>query len=264
MKRVIFLLAVFASLAFGYNYSGIWKNSSEIGYNDPIMLKIKGNTVSPILQRGDRRVALKAKVATNVGNELFEAWGYGYKNLVLLIKPINSRKLRVVAKKIDTKRKRVYTRSFVFVKKAPPQSIRKRFIGNYRSTSNFSAIKKIAIREVDGKLFVRAWKNTRNGLRPLGVARAKLYNNRLHMTWNRRNLVVEATIKGYNYSKRLNRYKNLELSIKATNLNNGLTNRQTMQLRRAEVRVPSQPQPQPIYRKFKIGPVDVNLMINSY
>ncbi len=262
MKRVIFLVAMFASLAFGYNYNGVWKNSNIANYNDPIVLKINGNSVKPILKRGDRRVALKSKVATNVGNGLFEAWGYGYKNLVLFIKPINKRKLRVVAKKIDTQRKRVITKSFVFVKKSPPVSVRKRYIGNYRSTSNFSAIKKIAIREVDGRLFVRAWKNTRDGLRPLGVARAKLYNNRLHMTWNRGDLVVDATIRGYNYSSRLNRYKNLELNIKATNLNTGLTNRQTIQLSRGGVHVP--PQPQPIHRRFKIGPVDVNLMINSY
>jgi hypothetical protein len=251
---------VFASLAFGYNYNGFWKNSSITSYNDPIVLKINGNRVSPILERGEKRVALKTKVATNVGSGLFEVWGYGYKNLVLFIKPINSTKVRVIAKKVDTKRKRVITKSFVFVKKSPPQSIRKRFIGNYISSSNFSAIKKITVREVDGKLFVRAWKNTRYGLKPLGVARAKLYNNRLHLTWNRGNLMVEATIKGYNYSSKINRYRNLELRVKATNLDTNLTNSQTIQLARRSVSVP----PQPIYRKFKIGPVDVNLMINSY
>ena len=260
MKRVILLLAIFASMAFGYNYSGTWKNNTGASYNDPIILKISNNKVTPILKRGDKRVALKGKVATNIGNGLFEAWGHGYKNLVLLIKPINSNKLRVYAKKIDTNKKKVITKSFVFVKKRAPKSVRKRFIGNYKSTSSFSAIKKITIREIEGKLYVRAWRNTRNGLKPLGVARAKFYNNRLHMTWNRRNLIVEATIKGYNYNKRLNRYRNLELSIKATNLNNGLTNTQTMQLRRVNVDTT----PKPIYKRIKIGPVDVNLMINSY
>ena len=260
MKKVLLLLTIFASLAFGYNYNGVWKNASATEYNDPVILKIKNNKVSPILKKRDRRVALKSKATTNVGSGLFEAWGHGQKNLVLFIKPINNRKLRVIAKKIDTQRKRVITKSFIFTKNRPPKSIRKKYIGNYKSLSNFSAIKKVAIREVDGKLFVRAWKNTRNGLKPLGVARAKLYNNKLHMTWNRCNLMVEATIKGYNYNSRVNRYRNLELNIKATNLNTGLTNRQTMQLRRGSVIVP----PQPIRRRIKIGPVDVNLMINSY
>jgi hypothetical protein len=261
MKKVLLLLTVFASMAFGYNFNGTWKNASQSGYNDPVVLKITNNNkVSPVLKRGARRVALKSKSTTNVGNALYEAWGHGQKNLVLLIKPINSRKLRVIAKKIDTKRKRVITKKFIFVKKLAPQNIRKRYTGNYISSSNFSAIKKIAIREVDGKLFVRAWKNTRNGLRALGVAKAKIYNNRLHITWNRANLEVVATIKGYNYSKNRNRYRNLELYVKATNLNNGLVNTQTIQLKRGSISVP----PQPLYKRIKIGPVDVNLMINSY
>ena len=260
MRRLILLLMLFASMAFGYSYSGIWKNSSAVGYNEPVILKIGGNKVSPILQRGDRRVALKSKLTTNVGSGLFDVWGYGYKNLVLFIKPINSYKLRVVAKKVDTKRKRVVTKSFVFIKQQSPHSIKRQFIGNYKSSSNFSAIKKIAIRDIDGRLFVRAWRNTRDGLKALGVARAKIYNNRLHMTWDRGNLSVEATIRGYNYSRRINRYRNLELYVKATNLRTGLTNTQTIQLRRGDVDIP----PRPIYKKLKIGPVDVNLMMNSY
>ncbi len=262
MKRLILLLSIFASFAFGYNYNGVWKNSSVVSYNDPIILKIKGNSVSPILARGDRRVALKSKLTTNVGNGLFDVWGFGYKNLVLFIKPINSYKLRVIAKKVDTNRKRVITKSFVFVKKVVPQNIKERFIGNYKSTSNFSAIRKVTIRQSDdGVLYVRAWRGGGiNGLRALGMARAKFYNNRLHMTWQRDNLLVKATIKGYNYNRRTNRYRNLELSIRATNLNTGLTNSQVMQLRRTSISVA----PKPVYKRIKIGPVDVNLMINSY
>ena len=260
MKRVFLLITIFATMAFGYNYNGTWKNISANGYNDPVVLKINGSSVSPVINRGQKRVALKAKYATNVGSGLFEAWGHGYRNLVLFIKPINSNKLKVIAKKIDTQRKRVVTKSFIFRKNIPPVNRKKRFVGNYRSSSNFSAIKKVTIREVGGKLFVRAWKNSPRGLQPLGVARAKYYNNRLHMTWNRGNLVVEATIKGYNYNSRIDRYRNLELSIRATNLNNGLTNSQTMQLSRGGVTVPRKP----IYKRIKVGPVDVNLMINSY
>jgi len=261
MKRFFLIIAMLSVWAFGYNYSGTWINKSETNYNDPVRLIIKGKNVKPILKRGSKRVALKGKNTTNVGNGLFEAWGYGYKNLVLYIKPINSTKLRVTAKKIDLNKKRVITKSFIFKKKSNPTiGIRKRFVGNFKSMSNFSAIKKITIREVDGRLFVRAWKNTANGVKPLGVARAKLYDNKLHMTWNRGNLVVSATIKGYNYNSNKRRYNNLELSIKATNLNTGLTNRQTIQLKRGFIAVT----PQPIYRKMKIGPVDVSFMINSY
>ena len=260
MKRVIFLLAVFASMAFGFNYNGVWKNVSATNYNDPILLKISGHKVTPILKKRNKRVSLKAKEATNVGCGLYEAWGHGYRNLVLLIKPINSYKLKVIAKKINTKAKKIHTKTFIFTKKRPPQSIKKRFIGNYKSTTNFTAIKKITIREVDGKLFVRAWRHTRYGLEPLGVAKAKFYNNKLHLTWSKGNLVVEATIRGYNYSPSLKRYKNLELDVKATNIKNGLTNRQIIQLRRVNVDVPQRP----VYKRVKIGPVDVNLMINSY
>jgi len=260
MKKFFLVLTVFVVNLFGYNYNGNWINKSGANYNDPIKLIIKGNKVKPILIRGERRVALKSKVATNVGNGLFEAWGHGYKNLVLFIKPVNRYKLRVTAKKIDVDKKRVLTKVYTFVKKGIiTPGIRKRFTGNFRSTSGFSAIKKISIREVDGKLFVRAWKNTPNGVRPLGVARAKLYDNKLHITWNRANLVVKATVRGYNYNAFNNRYNNLELSIKATNLNSGFINRQTMQLKRGSVDVL-----QPIYKNIKIGPVDVNLMINSY
>ncbi len=271
MKRVILLLTIFVAYAFGYNYTGTWINKSESSYNDPVKLEIKGTTVRPVIKRGSKVVALKSKKATKVGNELFEAWGFGSKNLVLYIKPINSNKIRVTEKKIYTNKKVVYTKTFIFTKKAAPISIRKRFVGNYRSSGAFSAISRVSIQNIDGKIFVRAWKRHNGRVKPLGSARAKLYNNKLHIIWKRKNLVVNATIKGYNYNSRINRYKNLELDVRAKNLKNGLTNRQTMQLRRGSVKVPPRPiatpranHPRPIYKKIKIGPVDLNLMINSY
>ncbi len=282
MKRVILLLTIFAAYAFGFNYNGTWINRSDSSYNDPIKLEIEGTRVRPSIQRGAKVFTLKSKQATQLQSGLYEAWGFGPKNLVLYIRPINSNKIKVVEKKIYTNKKKVYTKSFIFTKNRPIQSIRKRYIGKFRSTSRFSALSRVVIRDVDGKLFVRAWRKTRNGIKPLGVARAKLYGNKLHISWNRRGLVVNATIRGYNYNSSNNRFRNLELNLKATNLNSGLTNRQTIQLKRGVTPMPkreiysrpiNKPMPKPIYtapnprlihKRVKIGPVDVNLMINGY
>jgi hypothetical protein len=256
MKRVFLLIAILSAWAFGYNYSGTWVNKSATNYNDPVKLVITGTKVKPFIRRGEDSAALKVKNATNVGSGLFEAWGHGGKNLILFIKPINSYKLRVIAKKIDVNRKKILTKSFIFAKKgAVTVSMKKRFVGNYKGGNSFSAINKLSIRLVDGQLFVRAWKRRNGTLVPLGVARAKLYNNRLHITWNKGGLVVDATIRGYNFSSSSNRYRNLELSINATNLNNGLSNSQTMQLRRARVSVPSHPVYREPRRVHRIRPI---------
>ena len=264
MKKIILLLSVLFASAFGYNYSGTWINKSESRYNDPIKLKITGTTISPFIKRGSQQVRLKAKKATQTGTGLYEAWGFGAKNLVLYIKPLNSTKIKVYEKKIDTDRKIVISRSFIFVKKGSVvKRIKKRFVGNWRSSSNFSAISKLTIREADGGIYVRAWKNGPRGVKPLGTAKAKYYNNALHITWYKGNLVVNATIKGLNYNAKTNRYRTLQLYISAKNINNGLTNRQTIYLKRARVGIP-EPRFNPYKKHIKIGPVDVNLLINSY
>ncbi len=267
MKRVILTIVMFITYAFGFNYSGTWINKSDISYNDPIKLKIENRSIRPIIKRGDKIVALKKKETTIVGNELYEAWGFGSKNLVLLIKPITKNKIRVIEKKIYTNKKVIYTKSFLFVRKEPIINIKKRYLGNYRSSSSFSAISRISIKEIDGELFVRGWKKGRYKDRPLGIAKAKLYNNKLHITWRKKDLIVSATIKGYNYNPNNNKFRNLQLDIKERDINSELTNRQTIQLKRGLVKFPPRvvtQSPQSIYKKFKIGPVDVNLMINSY
>ena len=267
MKRVLLLLAALAVSAFGYNYNGTWVNKSTSKYNDPVVLKISGTTISPFIKRGSKRVKLKSKSATSTSNGLYEAWGFGDKNLVLYIKPINSVKIKVYEKKINTSKRTVVTRSFIFTKKgAATKSVKKRYVGNWRSSGAFSAISKLTVRNVDGQLYVRAWKNTPRGQKALGLARAKYYGNALHITWYKGNLVVNATIKGYNYNSRTNRYRTLQLNLNAKNINTGLTNRQTINFKRGKIHIKH-----PIYREdrairkhLKIGPVDVNLLINSY
>ncbi len=261
MKRVLLSLAALAVSAFGFNYSGTWVNKSEYRYNDPIRLKISGTTVTPYLYRNDTLVKLRAKNATKTGTGLYEAWGFGMKNLVLYIKPINSSKIKVYEKKIDTDRKIVITRSFIFNKKgAVTASIKKRYVGNWRSTGAFSAISKLTIRNADGQLYVRAWKNTANGQKPLGLARAKYYSNALHITWYKGNLVVNAVIKGLNYNSRNNKYRTLKLDLKAKNINTGIENRQTIYFKKKPVIV----QERRFKKRIKIGPVDIDLLINSY
>jgi len=267
MKRVLLILSALAVSAFGYNYNGTWINKSTSKYNDPIVLKISETTISPYIKRGDSKVRLKSKTATNTGNGLYEAWGFGSKNLVLYIKPINSSKIKVYEKKIDTSRHIVISRSFIFEKKAAiNRSVKKRYTGNWRSTSAFSAISKLTVRNVDGSLYVRAWKNTARGQKALGLARAKYYGNALHLTWYKGNLVVNATIKGLNYNSRTNRYRTLQLNLSAKNINTGLTNRQVINFKRGRIHVgrPIYREDRPIRKHLKIGPVDVNLLINSY
>jgi len=260
MKRVVLIFTLMFSWAFAYNYSGVWINKSESRYNDPIKLKIQNHTVTPFLKRGSQNIRLKAKNATDTGTGLFEAWGFGAKNLVLYIKPINSSKIKVYEKKIDTDRKIVITRSFIFVKQANIiKKLKKRFIGNWRSNSPFSTISKLTIRLIDNNIYVRAWRKTDYGEQPLGIAKAKYYNNALHITWYKNNLIVNATIRGLNYNSSINRYKTLKLDLNVRNANSGLTNRQTIYFKKSHINHEKR------YKKhIKVGPVDVNLLINSY
>ncbi len=267
MKRVLLIISALAVSAFGYNYNGTWINKSTSKYNDPVVLKISGTTVAPFIKRGDARVKLKSKDATNTGNGLYEAWGFGAKNLVLYIKPINSSKIKVYEKKIDTNRHIVISRSFIFAKRASElKTIKQRYVGNWKSTDAFSAISKLTVRYVDGNIYIRAWRNTPRGQKALGLAQAKYYNNALHITWYKGNLVVNASIKGLNYNSHINRYRTLQLNLKAKNINTGLTNRQTINFTKNKIHVgrPIYRNDRPIHKHLKIGPVDVNLLINSY
>ena len=263
MKKLLLMVLMF-SWAFGFNYNGVWINKSAYQYNDPIKLQIKRERVTPFLYRNSKLVKLKTKKSTNTGVGLYEAWGFGYKNLVLFIKPINKNTIKVYEKKIDTNKKVVISRSFIFKRKnAIIKSIKKRFIGNWSSTDSFSAISKLTVRLLDGKVFVRAWRNTPRGQIPLGIARAKFYNNKLHITWYKGNLVVNATITGLNYNAQTNRYKTLKLYLKAKNLNNNLTNTQTIYFKKNSIDLP-RPMYDGIRKHIKLGPVDINLLINSY
>ena len=261
MKRVLLIFTLMFSWAFAYNYSGIWINKSESRYNDPIKLKIQNHTITPFLKRGSQNIRLKSKNATDTGTGLFEAWGFGAKNLVLYIKPINSSKIKVYEKKIDTDRKIVITRSFIFVKQANIiKKLKKRFIGNWRSSNPLSAVSKLTIRLIDNNIYIRAWRKTAYGIEPLGVAKAKFYNNTLHISWYKNNLIANATIKGLNYSSLENRYNTLKLDLRIENADSGLVNREIIYFKRAKFK-----DFQKRYKKhIKVGPVDVNLLINSY
>jgi len=251
-----------ATSLFSYNFSGTWTNTNTARYNDPVKLEISGNNVTPFIKRGQRVYKLKQKSATNIGNvELFEAWGFGYKNLVLLIKPINASKIRVVEKKIDVNKKRVITRSFVFKnsKRVDVKPIKRRFVGNWRGGNRFSALSRLSIRMDGNNALVSAWRPTNRGDKYMGSTIAKLRNGKLHTTWERGNLVVNATITGYNYDRRTNRYDKLKVDIKATNTANGLSNWQTLYLVKNRPNID-----RPTIRHFKIGPVDINLLTNSY
>ena len=260
MKKIIFTYITTVGLLFGYNFNGVWVNKSGAKYNDPIKLAIKGSYVTPFIKRGNKIYKLKQKRATNIGGkELFEAWGFGYKNLVLLIKPINRFKIKVIAKKIDTKAKKVVTKSFIFSNRQKViNSIKKsRFIGNWVGGNQFSALSRVAIRLENGKLLVKAWRPSNRGDIYIGSSIAKIRGNKLFATWHKDNLVINANFTGIGVIN--NRYKKLKVNISAKNLTNGLSNWQTMYLIKSKPNI-SKPQ----IRHIKVGPVDINLLINSY
>ncbi len=232
MKRILILLGMLSFLAFGYNFNGNWINKGEPNYNDPVKLVIKNGQISPMLTRPSGLVKLKTKTATRVSNGYFEVWGFGNKSIALLIKPINSNKIRVIAKKINLNKRKVYTKSFIFARKRARSNGRP-FIGRYHSRSNnlFTAISKVQIYKENGRLYVKAWRNTPRGERALGIARAVLKGNRLYMRWERRDIFVKANIQGLNRNGQ-NRFKRIRLNIIARNLRTDISNSQTIILRR--------------------------------
>jgi len=262
LKKLLLLLMASATSLFSYNFSGTWVNTSVSKYNDPVKLKISGNNVTPFIKRGQRVYKLKQKSATNIGNvELYEAWGFGYKNLVLVIKPINRNKIKVVEKKIDTNKKIVVTRSFVFQNKsrAIVKPIKRRFVGNWSGGNRFSALSRLNIKMDNGKVLVSGWRPTNRGDKYMGSTIATLKGGKLYTNWRKGNLAVSATITGYNYNSQTNRYDKLKVDIKAKNVYNGLTNWQTLYLVKNRPNIAK-----PMVRHFKIGPVDINLLTNSY
>jgi len=263
LKKILFTLLVTAGTLFGYNFSGTWLNQTGANFNDPVKLVIKGSYITPYIIRGDKVYKLKQKKATNLGGrELYEAWGFGYKNLVLLIKPINSNKIKVIEKKIYTKAKRVITKSFIFKntnKVSVNRSIKKRFIGNWIGGNQFSALSRLAIRVENGKVIVKAWRPSNRGDIYMGQAVAILKNGKLHTSWQKGDLFVNSVITGYNYNEKTNRYNRLKVDISAKNLANGLQNWQTLYLVRAKPNIAK-----PMIKHLKVGPVDINLLIKSY
>ncbi len=261
MKKILFALVASAGFLFGYNFNGTWINQSGANYNDPVKLVIKGSYVTPYIIRGDKVYKLKQKKATNLGGrELYEAWGFGYKNLVLLIKPINNNKIKVIEKKIYTKAKKVITKSFIFKNsQRVTKPIKKRFIGNWVGGNELSALSRLAIRVENGKVIVKAWRPSNRGDIYMGQAVARLKNGKLHTSWQKGNLFVSTVITGYNYNAKTNRYNKLKVDISAKNLANGLQNWQTLYLVKSKPNVAK-----PMIKHIKVGPVDINLLIKSY
>jgi len=232
MKRILTLLALLSYLAFGYNFNGTWINKTGAHYNDPVKLIIKNGNISPLLNRNGDYVRLKTKHATRAGNSYFEVWGFKNKSLALFISPVNSSKIRVIAKKINPLTKRIITKSFLFARKGVATHLNQ-FIGNYRSRNNnlFTAISRLHIYKQRGKLYVKAWRNTARGERPLGITQARLVGNRLYMEWERGPILVKANIRGLTKGNG-NRFRKIRLSIEARNLRTNIYNKQTIILKR--------------------------------
>ena len=232
MKRILTLLALLSYLAFGYNFNGTWINTSGTGYNEPAKLIIKKGRVSPVLKRGKNFVRLKTKTPTKVVNGFFEVWGIKNRSLALVATPINSSKIRVIVKKINPSQRKIVTKSYIFTRKSRPV-YSNQFLGSYHSRHNnlFTAISRVVIFKRDGRLYVKAWRNTPRGERPLGIARARLKGNRLYMEWEKRAILVRANITGIRKNAK-NRYKLIKLNINARNLRTGVSNSQSIVLKR--------------------------------
>jgi hypothetical protein len=263
MKKIVLVLTLFISTVFGYNYNGTWTNTSPTSYNDPIQLKISNTTVTPFIKRGNKIAKLKSKKATNTGSGLYEAWGFRNKNIALFIKPINSYKIKVYLKKINVTQRKITTKTFIFSnkKRVLNRKTKKRYAGSWVNSSPFSAISRLKIKQQNGAIIVRAWRPVARGEVYLGAAKARVKNGRLYINWKKRNLVVNANITGLNLNRNSNQFTKLRLNIKAYNRRNGITNSQTIYLRRAN-RLPVIGRP--IMKTLKVGPLDINLMINSY
>ncbi len=233
MRRIILLLALLSYFAFGYNFNGTWINKTGANYNDPVKLIIKNGTISPLIKRNEKLIRLKRKQATRAGNGYFEVWGFKNKSIALFISPINRNKIRVIAKKINPTKKRIITKSFLFAKKGSNRVNLNQFIGDYSSQNSnlFTAISRLHIYKSGGKLYVKAWRNTARGERPLGITQAWLEGNRLRMDWEKRAILVRASIVGLRKNS-LGRFNKIKLSLEARNLRTNLFNRQTIILTR--------------------------------
>ncbi len=268
MKKIVLIVTFLVSSIFAYNYNGEWVNQSGASYNDPVKFVIKNGLVTPYIKRGHKVARLKTKKATNTGTGLFEAWGFRNKNLALYIKPINSYKLKVYAKKIDVNKRVIYTKTFIFKnkKRLTNKVIKNRYIGVWKNNSPFSAISKLRIIKRGNDLIVKAWRPVEGGQLYLGAAKARIKGNKLYLTWKRRNILVNATISGLKYDSVTNRYNQLKLYIRAKNLRTGLVSEQTIYLNRRGNRdscvVPAVGRP--VSKHYKVGPLDINVLINSY
>jgi hypothetical protein len=251
MKRIFILLGMLSYLAFGYNFNGTWINKTGAGFNEPVKLVIKGDYISPTIKRGSTFYKLKTKAASRAANGYFEVWGFKNKSMALFITPNNSRQIEVLFKKINPNRKSVITKRFIFARKGAPVNLRQ-FTGSYHSRHNnlFTAISRVTIFKEQGRLYVKAWRNTPRGERALGVARARLKGDRLYMVWEKRNIYVKANIKGIKKNAQ-NRFKKIQLNIEARNLRTNVYNRQTIILKRDRYRAHNEPVDQ-IERAFDL------------
>lgn len=233
MKRILTLIGLLSIFLFGYSANGTWINNNKAGYKEIVQLTIKNGVVTPLVNIGHNRFAkLKTKRATPANSGLFEAWGFKNRNLALFLRPINANRLKVVAKNINTQNRTIRTKILYFTKKrAPHKSFNRQFIGNYHSKDLFSAISTVKIFQRGGQLYVKAWRNTPRGQRVLGTSRARLKNGKLHMRWQRGNIIVHAKIWGYRKNSR-NTYRKIQLFIKAKNLRFGQSKKQIINLRR--------------------------------
>ena len=244
----------------------MWVNQGKVQYNDPIKFSIKNGSITPFIKRGTRVAKLKTKKATNTGVGLFEAWGFRNKNLALFFKPINSYTLKVYVKKIDVSKRVIYTKTFLFKNQARLNNrvVKKRYVGIWKNNTPFSPISKLRITKKGNDLIVKAWRPTENGPLYLGAAKARIKGNKLYLTWKQRGILVNATITGMKYDSINNRYNQLKLYIKAKNLRTGLSSEQTIYLNRHHKRHNVPQTGRPVSKHYKVGPLDVNLLINSY
>jgi len=263
MKKIVLIITLLLTSVFGFNYNGTWVNNSPTNNNDPIQLKITNSNVTPYIKRGTHLAKLKTKKATNTGRGLFEAWGYKNRNLALFIKPINSYTIKVYAKKINVAKHRIVTKTFIFKNKGRQSVIRtkKRYAGSWVNQSPFSAISRLRIKQQNGKVIVKAWRPTRFGEQYLGAATARVKGGKLYLNWKRDSISVKANITGLNYNSKRGRYNKLKLNLTAYNSRNGVTSSQTIYLRRSND-LPDYGRP--LNKRIKIGPLDINIMTNSY
>ena len=203
MKRLVKVVFILLGLTFSvsaFDYSGTWYNATSSDTIPKFIVKQDG-TIRGFGKCHPTDCDWGSTYYTKVRNGILASWKSNTGHKVLLIQPVGTNRVRVVAKYLYCDNRADKVKTFFFKKRLPVVDNSLKFIGNWSNENpNTRGITKVQIFKSNGKVYVHIWGKCHPADCDWGSKEGFFTDRLLRVNWNQGFVNREIIIKGVGYA----------------------------------------------------------------